>query len=200
MEWTILFEEHSLEPDSNKFTRDNSIRRRHLVIFAVVLGSSVALPCSPTYAQQQSQQLSQQQANPQTHPELPAGPGKDTLIRVCSKCHSPDNVIANGQTRQGWENTITKMATLGATGSDDDFNDILDYLVKNFPPPAQIKVNVNKATATELATGLSLSSQDANAIVRYREVNGDFKSIEDLEKVSNIDTRKLEAEKARLAF
>jgi competence protein ComEA len=189
-----------LESDSKIFIRGNSIRLKHLAVFAAVLGSTCALSCSPTYAQQQSQQPSQQQTNPHPYPELPAGPGKDTLIRVCSKCHSPDNVIANGQTRQGWENTISKMATLGAPGSDDDFNDILDYLVKNFPPPTQIKVNVNKATAKELATGLSLSSQDANAIVHYREVNGDFKSIEDLEKVSSIDVKKLEAEKTRLTF
>ena len=196
----FFFGEYSLEPNSKTFIRGSSIGLKHLVVFAAVLGSTYALSCSPTYAQQQSQQPTQQQTNPQPHPELPAGPGKDTLIRVCSKCHSPDNVIANGQTRQGWENTITKMATLGATGSDDDFDDILGYLVKNFPPPTQIKVNVNKATAKELATVLSLSSQDANAIVHYREVNGDFKSFEDLEKVSNIDIKKLEAEKARLAF
>ena len=82
------------------------------------------------------------------HPELPAGPGKDTLIRVCSSCHSPDNVIANGQDRDGWEATITKMAGFGAQGTDDDYTAILEYLVKNFP--ANPPVNVNKATAAQL--------------------------------------------------
>jgi hypothetical protein len=36
----------------------------------------------------------------------------------------------------GWENTITKMARLGAKGSDDDFSDVADYLTANFPPTA----------------------------------------------------------------
>ena len=79
-----------------------------------------------------AQQPAQKQQS-QTHPELPAGPGKDTLIRVCSSCHSPDNVIANGQDRSGWENTITKMAGFGAVASDEEFSEILEYLVKNFP-------------------------------------------------------------------
>jgi len=184
----------------NTALRGDSHRLKSFAILAVALGNMYALSCVPTYAQGHSQQSSQQQTHPLAHPELPAGPGKDTLIRVCSKCHSPDNVIANGQTREGWENTITKMATLGAAGSDDDFNDILDYLVKNFPPPSAGKINVNKATAQELATGLSLSLQDAKTIVHYRQVNGDFKSIGDLEKISSIDTKKLEAEEARLAF
>jgi competence protein ComEA len=138
----------------------------------------------------------QQPAQQQQYSELPAGEGKDTLIRVCSKCHSPDNVIANGQAREGWENTITKMAGFGAVGTDDEFTAILDYLVKNFPSP----VNVNKATAEQLESGLGLSTAEAEAVIQYREKNGDFKSIDDLKKVPDLDAGKLDAKKARLAF
>ncbi len=76
------------------------------VLGPALCGASV-LSAGPVYAQQPAQPQQQ-------YPELPAGEGKDTLIRVCSKCHSPDNVIANGQDREGWENTITKMAGFGA--------------------------------------------------------------------------------------
>lgn len=189
-----------MERNSKIVLRGDWLRLKSVAILAAALGGMHAFSCLPTYAQEQSQQLTQQQTHPLPHPELPAGPGKDTLIRVCSKCHSPDNVIANGQTREGWENTITKMATLGAAGSDDDFNDILDYLVKNFPPLSAGKVNVNKATAQELAAALSLSLQDAKALVAYRQTNGDFKSLDDLKKVPGLDTKKLDAEKSRLAF
>jgi competence protein ComEA len=130
------------------------------------------------------------------YPELPNGPGKDTLIQVCGQCHSPDNGLANGQSREGWEATITKMAGFGAQGSDQDFTAILDYLTKNFPTPT----NVNKATAAELVSGLSLSQADADAIVAYREKNGNFKSVDDLKKVPGVDTKKLDAEKTWLAF
>jgi competence protein ComEA len=151
-----------------------------------------------SYAQQPSQPQ-QSQAHPQ-HPELPAGPGKDTLIRVCSTCHSPDNVIANGQDRTGWENTITKMAGFGAVGTDDEFTEILDYLVKNFPANSNGPINVNKATAAQLESGLGLTTAEAEAVIDYRKKNADFKSIDDLKKVPDVDAKKLDAKKDRLAF
>jgi competence protein ComEA len=141
----------------------------------------------------------QQQAHAQQNSEFPDGPGKDALLKTCSKCHSPNIVMANGQDREGWENTITKMVSLGAAGSDEDFTAILDYLVKNFPPPV-VKINVNKATAAELETGLALSAKEGEAIVSYREKNGDFKSIDDLKKVPLVDPKKLDAKKDRLSF
>ena len=88
---------------------------------------------------------------------LPDGPGKDTLIRVCGKCHSPMNVVANGQGREGWEAEITKMAGLGASASDEEFTEILDYVSKNFPA-ATTKVNINKATAADIEAQLGLTT------------------------------------------
>ena len=142
-----------------------------------------------------AQQPAQQQAAAQ-HTELPAGPGKDTLIRVCSKCHSPDNVLANGQDRSGWENTINQMASFGAIASDDEFSQIVDYLVKNFPAP----VHVNQATSAQLVAGLGLTTPEADAVVDYRKKNGDFKSLDDLKKVPDIDAKKLDAKKDQVAF
>jgi competence protein ComEA len=147
---------------------------------------------TPAFAQQPAAQKEQ-------YPELPAGGGKDTLVRVCSKCHSPDNVIANGQDRAGWEATITKMAGFGAVASDDEFTEILDYLVKNFPANSG-SVNVNKATAAQLASGVGLTDTEAAAVVDYRKKNGDFKSIDDLKKVPDVDGKKWDAKKERLTF
>jgi competence protein ComEA len=160
----------------------------HLAKIAVLGATLWSASVAPVCAQQPAQQ--------QQYSELPAGEGKDTLIRVCSKCHSPDNVIANGQAREGWENTITKMAGFGAVGTDDDFTAILDYLVKNFPST----INVNKATAAQLESGLGLSTAESEAVVQYREKNGDFKSIDDLKKVPDLDAKKLDAKKARLSY
>jgi competence protein ComEA len=148
-----------------------------------------------SYAQQAAPP---QQAQHPQYPELPAGPGKDTLVRICSKCHSPDNVIANGQDRAGWENTITKMAGFGAEGSDEEFTEILNYLEKNFPPATTI--HVNQATAEQFESSLGLSTTEAEAIIDYRKKNGDFKTLDDLKKVPNVDAKKLDAKKDRLAF
>ncbi len=162
---------------------------------AVVWGLVFGGACMPSYAQQAAPQEPAQR--PQ-YSELPAGAGKDTLIRVCSKCHSPDNVIANGQDRTGWENTITKMAGFGAVATDDEFTEILEYLVKNFPPATTI--HVNQATAAQLETGLGLSTTEAEAVIDYRKKNGDFKSLDDLKKVPGLDAKNLDAKKDRLAF
>jgi competence ComEA-like helix-hairpin-helix protein len=98
----------------------------------------------------------------------------------------------------GWENTITKMAGFGAEGTDDEFSEILDYLVKNFPPVTT--VHVNQATAAQLESGLGLSTTEAEAVIEYRKKNGDFKSLDDLKKVPDVDAKKLDAKKDRLAF
>ncbi len=45
------------------------------------------------------------------------------------------------------------------------------------------KVNINKATAKELAKVKGLSANKAKAIVAFRKKHGDFKSVEDLKEV-----------------
>lgn len=80
------------------------------------------------------------QAPPDDHPEMPNGPGKDVTVRTCTKCHSITNITGNHKDKDGWTATITKMVGYGATGTDDEFQAILDYVSKNYgvdsPPPA----------------------------------------------------------------
>ena len=80
------------------------------------------------------------QAASDDHPEMPSGPGKDVTIRTCTKCHSITNITGNHKDKDGWTATITKMVGYGATGTDDEFQAILDYVTKNYgvdsPPPA----------------------------------------------------------------
>jgi competence protein ComEA len=134
------------------------------------------------------------------HSEFPPGTGRDAVLRLCVRCHSPNIILASGRDRTGWENTITKMVGLGATGSDEDFTDIADYLTANFPPSQVRKIFVNMATAKQFAATLEISDADAQAIVDYRDKQKGFKSIDDLKKVPNIDTAKVDAKKDRLVF
>ena len=62
------------------------------------------------------------------------------------------------------------------------------------------KLNVNKATAKELAAGLGLSDKEAEAVVEHRQKNGAFAKWEDLAKVPDLDTTKIEARKDQIAF
>jgi competence protein ComEA len=138
--------------------------------------------------------------NSPSHPEFPAGEGREAVMRLCVKCHSPNIILASGQDRVGWENTITKMARLGAVGSDDDFTDIADYLTANFPPSAIQKIFVNMATDKQLAAILGISVDDAKAIVTYRDKIKGFKTIDDMKKVPDVDAKKIDAKKANLVF
>src|SRR5690242_8526532 len=79
--------------------------------------------------------------------KLPDAPGKAALLRVCKGCHPPETVAIKHHTREEWEEVVTNMINAGATGSDEDFNLVVDYLTTQFPKGA--KVNVNKAPATE---------------------------------------------------
>src|ERR1051326_7772968 len=85
--------------------------------------------------------------------KLPEGEGKDALLKVCSKCHGPEVVMGRGHTRDEWEQVVVQMVNGGAEGTDEEFLAVVDYLTKNFPK----KVQVNKASATELENGLEIS-------------------------------------------
>lgn len=65
---------------------------------------------------------------------LPPGAGRDTLMQVCSQCHSPDIVATQRHSADGWHNIIVTMIGRGAMGTDDQFDQIENYLTNAFPP------------------------------------------------------------------
>gem|GEM_PF-3888231 len=71
--------------------------------------------------------------------QLPDGPGKDVMQRVCGACHAAEVVVGKGNTRDGWTQLVSEMITRGAQGSEDDFATVVDYLTTNFPPKADPK-------------------------------------------------------------
>jgi mono/diheme cytochrome c family protein len=81
-----------------------------------------------------AQQDQQKQQNQQKQQQLPDGPGKEAMQRVCSGCHGAEIVIGRGLTRDGWTQVVTEMIERGAQGSEDDFGQIVEYLATNFPP------------------------------------------------------------------
>lgn len=132
--------------------------------------------------------------------DLPEGYGKAATVRVCGSCHSPERATTLHQNRQGWEETVTKMAKLGAQGTEDDFDAVLSYLAKNYGLEVPGPLNINKATAVDLQTTLLLRRSQANALIQYRSQNGDFKSIDDLRNVPGLDFAKIEGKKDRIIF
>ena len=132
--------------------------------------------------------------------QLPDGPGRAEVERLCKQCHELARSISPRQDREGWGTTMTKMVAFGMKGSEQEFALVVDYLAKHFPADDVPKVNVNKASAIQLESGLSLKRSQAAAVLAYRAKNGDFKSLDDLKKVPLIDAEKIEAKKDRIIF
>ena len=90
------------------------------------------------------------------------------------------------------------MVERGAKGTDDELDAVIEYLAKHFGPDS--KVIVNTAPFEELKSVLGLTFPEAQAVVAYRDANGNFHSLVDLEKVPGVDARKFEAGKDKLQF
>jgi competence protein ComEA len=127
--------------------------------------------------------------------ELPAGRGRDLVIKACSDCHGLKTAIEDRRTRTSWQDVIDEMKGLGARVADEDGDALIDYLWEHFG-----RVNVNVASPEDIQAVAGLSASEAAAIVAYRTRHGDFHALAELKKVPRIDFRRLEARKDRIAF
>jgi competence protein ComEA len=131
---------------------------------------------------------------------MPDGPGKAETQKFCSMCHDLDKSLSLKQDRAGWRTTVDKMVAAGMKASEAEVNAIIEYLFRSYPADDVPRLKVNEAEALEFESILSLKRSEANAVIKYREKNGKFKSIEDLKKVPGMDAARLEAKKDRLIF
>jgi len=132
--------------------------------------------------------------------QLPDGPGKDTVVKVCGTCHEANRAAALRLTREGWEQTVSDMRWRGAKGTDEEFAAVMDYLVANFLGEAPAKLNMNRATAVELESVVLLLRKEASALIAYRDKIGGFKSIDEVKKAPGVDFKKIEAARDRITF
>ncbi|HEY7338458.1 MAG TPA: helix-hairpin-helix domain-containing protein [Bryobacteraceae bacterium] len=128
--------------------------------------------------------------------DLPAGPGKDTVEKVCTACHGLEAIVTIQGGKDIWQGIVDDMKGRGADGSNDDFTAIVNYLSKYFGN----NVNVNTSTSKDLVDNLDLTATEADAVVKYRTDNGNFKEFADLKKVPGLDASKLEPIQKRIKF
>ena len=126
---------------------------------------------------------------------LPDGPGKETVERVCANCHELETVTGARRTKIAWQQMVEDMVARGAEVSDEDAAAIVSYLTAHYG-----KVNVNTATASELEKTIGLSAGEAKAIVEYREKKGKISDFEQLKKVPGLSAEKLDAKRPLIAF
>jgi competence protein ComEA len=190
------------------------------VVLAGVLAASIGAAASqsgapggsaPAAAQQSSTPGAAQQSSPAAAAQqssssaaAPQGssapaPADDknaaTYTRVCSTCHDAQRILSNRRTKDQWGEVIDKMVERGAQGTDEDFAAVQDYLVSHFG-----RVNVNRATAKDLATVLKIPDKDAEAIVAFRTQNGPFTDFDSLAKVPGLDLETLKQNRDAVSF
>jgi len=131
---------------------------------------------------------------------LPPGEGKAVVERVCAPCHGTYPLAQRNRTREAWQSLVDSMEARGAKGTDADFQIVVQYLTANFGIVVPDKVNINKASSRVLTNFFKLFPEEGEAIVAYREKNGEFKDWQDLQKVPRLDASKIEKRKDSIIY
>jgi competence protein ComEA len=127
--------------------------------------------------------------------QLPPGEGRDTVVMICGDCHGPEMVGSQRRSRVEWETLVEDMASRNGAASDEQKKVIVTYAIHNFG-----KVNINIATAEDVVEIVQLPAAQATAIVEYRKKSGEFKTLDDLRKVPDVDFAKIQERKDRIGF
>jgi competence protein ComEA len=116
-----------------------------------------------------------------------------SLKVVCAKCHNLQIVMDTPMSYGAWHDTVQNMMDRGATGTDQQFADVMDYLHRTMTT-----IDVNTADADELQIVLQLPEATAQAILARRTTQK-FTGLADLKSVPGVDASTVEA-KAKLIF
>jgi competence ComEA-like helix-hairpin-helix protein len=147
---------------------------------------------------------------------MPAGAGKAIVQEKCVVCHALTVVTSKHSSRKEWDQVVNQMVSRGADLTDEEIDTVIEYLSKNYGPldqattPAststadtsssEASVNVNKASAEDLESSLGLAKPEAEAIVKYRDQKGNFKTWQDVAAVPGVPSAKIEGLQKRLTF
>jgi len=155
-------------------------------LMSVAAARAAAAPQAPAGAQGGPQDQAQAQASD-------LGRESVSLVVVCAKCHNLQIVMDTPRSYDAWHDSVQKMVDLGARGTDDQYDDIMDYLHRMVTT-----IDVNSADPDELEMVLNASESTAQAIVARRKKKK-FAGMADLKSIPGIDASTLD-EKARMIF
>lgn len=67
--------------------------------------------------------------------ELPDGPGKAEVSKICAGCHDLMFTVSTRDTEEGWTRIVNDMRSKGADGQEEEFEKIIAYLTKYMGKP-----------------------------------------------------------------
>jgi competence ComEA-like helix-hairpin-helix protein len=144
----------------------------------VIVFVSAAVAASPVFGQQPS--VDSSRAN---------------FERLCGTCHEPERSTSSRRTRDQWLQTVNSMVARGAEGTDAELMDVVEYLTREHG-----RVNMNLATAPEIAAVLGLTATESGAIVQYRRERGSFEDAAGVGRVPGVDAKKLAVRRDAMVF
>jgi len=136
-------------------------------------------------------------SRPASAQQLPDGPGKAEVTKLCGTCHPPERGASVRLTREGWQDVMTRMVGLGLKASDDDLNTVLEYMATHFKGEAAAPLNVNRATPVQLQSIAGLLRSESAALIAHRNKTP-CKTLDDLQGVQGVDFAKIEKRRDRL--
>lgn len=107
-----------------------------IFLTAMMLGG-MGLGMTGVYGLSQSSSAGSTQTAPSASSkksELPDGPGKEVVQRMCVGCHGLSTVTSKRATPDEWASIVDLMVSRGADGSDEDIDKVVKYLSASFPP------------------------------------------------------------------
>jgi mono/diheme cytochrome c family protein len=132
---------------------------------------------------------------------MPEGTGKQIILRECTACHLPDHFVKYRHSNEEWQAIVIRMAPRTRAITREETDTVLKYLAANFPKLDDAgKLNVNKATASDIVARLGLTPDEAKAVVDYRQRHGTFREWGELLAIYGVDGRKIDAAKDRMSF
>ena len=120
---------------------------------------------------------------------------KANFERLCGTCHEPERSTSSRRTREQWLQTVNGMVARGAEGTDAELMGVVEYLTREYG-----RVNVNLASAEDLARVLGLTPAEAAAIVQARRERGTFEDAAAVARVPGVDATKLAARNDAMVF
>lgn len=167
---------------------------RAALIAVVTWAGSVAWLVSPWHATVAAHQAPLPPPAPATAAPAQVEP-PENFRRVCVRCHTSERVVQGRRFRTQFEELIDQMIARGAVVNDEDYEVIIKYLVTEFG-----RVDVNKATASELAEVLHLEAAEADAIVAARKAAGRFADFDALKAAPGVPVAALTKRREALFF
>jgi mono/diheme cytochrome c family protein len=126
---------------------------KRLIPFAIILASLSLLAHSAA-----------QSTPPKPSGEkLPDGPGKQLVERECLNCHNAHSIVTKRASADDWADEVDKMAARGAVLSDEETDQVVQYLATHFGPDDAKSGDSGAKAGADQPTTAQPSSTDKTA-------------------------------------